>query len=128
MKDNKQEALDHFGKFIAENLRDRAMKHYDLMAQGHWKSPSILIVQERIVNLSQEQKDIMRRCLLSSVDSAIHDFLFKLQKQADFENRIEILVDGENIVECSDGIHGEMFLEDGWFARFSKDGEPPDKY
>ncbi len=41
-----------------------------------------------------------------------------------FGNRICVTVDGINIVEESDGIYGEIFSENGWFAKYSKDGEP----
>jgi hypothetical protein len=61
---------------------------------------------------------------VSSVDKAIHDFLFKLQEVADFEDDIQVLVDGENGAGLSDGIHGELFGEDGWQARYSKFGKP----
>ena len=46
----------------------------------------------------------------------MHDFLFALQKIDD----IQILVDGQNIVELSDGIHGEAYSDEGWFAKYSR--------
>lgn len=101
------------------------MEHYDMLAKGRWKAPSLQKLQKAHSTFTTAQKRVVRRCVLDSVDSAIHDFLFKLQEQADFENRIQVLVDGNDVVKCSDGLHGEMFGEDGWYAKYSKDGEPP---
>ncbi len=61
-----------------------------------------------------------KTAVISTIDSAIHDFLFALQEQADFDNTIQIFVNGNNIVEMSDGIHGESFSKEGWNAKFSK--------
>jgi len=43
-----------------------------------------------------------------------------VQEEAEAGNEIQILVDGENIAELSDGLQGESFSEDGWNAKFSK--------
>jgi hypothetical protein len=40
-----------------------------------------------------------------------------------FKEGIALLVDGKNLVELSDGLHGESLGADGWNARFSKYGE-----
>ncbi len=116
--------LDKFGRFIMENLRDPALERYDGLARGHQKAPSLAQLQADLQSLSEEQRAIVRRCVVSAVDSAIHDFLFKLQEVADFEDDIQVLVDGKNVVRLSDGIHGELFGEDGWQARYSKFGKP----
>ena len=63
---------------------------------------------------------------LAVVDTGLHDFLFALQQIADFDNDINVLVDGKNIVEQSDGLHGELFGDNGWFARYSKHGQNPE--
>jgi hypothetical protein len=55
-----------------------------------------------------------------------HDFLFKLQEQADFGHRIEVRVVGLNIENQGEGLHYEPFGPDGWRARFSRYGEPPE--
>ena len=38
----------------------------------------------------------------------------------DFDNDIQIIVDSENVVELSDGIHGEAYSEKSWYAKYSK--------
>jgi hypothetical protein len=110
-----------------ENLRDRCLEHFELLAKGKWRAPSLQTLQAEVAELNEHQREIARRCIVASLDSAIHDFLFKLQEQADFENDIQVIVDGENVVPLSDGIHGEPYGDDGWQARFSKYGVRPDQ-
>jgi hypothetical protein len=65
-----------------------------------------------------------QRCVVAALDHALHDFLFKLQEQADFEHAIEVRVHGENVENLGEGLHYELLGPDGWRARFSRYGEP----
>ena len=60
------------------------------------------------------------------IDSAIHDFLFRLQEQADSEHPVHVLVRGVNVIDASDGLHGEPYGRNGWQARFSRFRQAPD--
>ena len=118
--------LDHFGEFVSRELRDKFIEHVDDLCNARWKSPGLQALQAALQRLSTEQKALVHRAAVSAADAAVHDFLFQLQERADFENRIRVLVDGEDVVSISDGIHGEAFSEDGWYARFSRFGIHPD--
>ncbi|MDJ0942604.1 MAG: hypothetical protein QNJ30_04030 [Kiloniellales bacterium] len=107
-------------------FRDRAIDRYDLLARGHFKAPRDQELQNDLASLSAAQRDIVRNCVIDCVDGGLHDFLFALQETADFENEVRVMVDGKNVAEISDGLQGELFSEDGWFARFSAYGEPAD--
>ena len=109
------------------NLRDRAIEHHDLLAKGHWKAPSLQRLQRDLNALNKKQLSIVRRCVVSAVDAGIHDFLFALQELAESEDDIQVLVQGENIGKTSDGLHGELFSDEGWYARFSAYGKPPEE-
>lgn len=111
--------LDKFGKFIVDNLRDKGISFAELLLIGHWKATSLQNLHNELGKLSDSQKEAVKKAVISAMDSAIHDFLFALQEQEE----IQIMTDGENVVELSDGIHGEQFSEEGWFAKFSKYGE-----
>lgn len=120
---NEQQALDRFGQVIMSDLRDRSIDFFELLVEGHWKSPSLEKLQAELQGFDEEQINLVRTILIRSVDRGIHDFLFKLQEQADFENDIEIKVQGVDIIQSSDGLQGELFTTDGWMANFSKYGE-----
>lgn len=112
--------VDKFGKFIVENLRDKGIDFAEGLLKKHWKAPSLLEMQNEIANLNDTQKTAFINAITETIDGAIHDFLFAFQEQADFDNEIQILVDGQNIVELSDGIHGEAYSDEGWFAKYSR--------
>ncbi len=123
MSENR-ESLDKFGRFVMEQLRDKALGKLDLLITPH-RSPSYAALQRELAGLSERKRAMVQECVRICIDSAIHDFLFKIQERADFENDIQIFVDGRNVVKLSDGIHGEPFGEDGWQARFSHYGQKP---
>ena len=108
--------VDKFGKFIVENLRDKGIDFAEGLLSKHWKAPSLLDMQNEIANLNDIQKTAFIKAVTETIDGAMHDFLFALQEI----NDIQILVDGQNIVELSDGIHGEAYSSDGWFEKYSK--------
>ncbi len=115
--------LDRFGRLIVTCLRDHAIDHYDTLANQQNAAPGLQKLQTDLAALSPEQRDVARRCVVSAIDTALHDFLFGLVEAHDFEKGIEVLVDGQNVVELSDGLHGEQFSENGWIAKFGKHPE-----
>jgi hypothetical protein len=80
-------------------------------------------LQTDLAELSLKQRDVVRRCVISAIDTGLHDFLFGLMEAHDFEKGIEVLADGKNVVELSDGLNGEQFSEAGWIARFGNHPE-----
>ena len=117
-----KQSLDIFGEFLVKNLRDKGIGNTETLLSNKSKSPSNLKIQTEIGQFNEPQKDLIKEIVIKSIDVAIHDFLFSLQELADFENNIQISVNGKNIVELSDGIHGESYSENGWNAKFSKYG------
>ena len=115
--------LDQFGKFFVENLRDKGIGHAEVLLNNKSKAPSSLDLQSELNKFNDLEKELIMKTVISSIDVAIHDFLFALQELADFDNNIKIMVDDENIVELSDGIHGESYSDDGWNARYSQFGD-----
>lgn len=118
---NDENELDSFGKILMEGLRDSSINYFDMLSEGKWKAPDLQTLQTDLKIFNEEQISIMRRALISSIDTGIHDFLFKLQQQE--EEGIAIVVNGKNLADISDGLHGELFTEDGWYQRFSEYGE-----
>lgn len=111
--------VDKFGKLVVTQLRDSAIDFYDGLAKAHWKSQSHQQLQADLATLTAAQRDIARGCVVACVDTAMHDFLFALTESNDFA----IEVDGKNIIDLSDGLHGEPYTEDGWIAKFGKHPE-----
>ena len=80
--------------------------------------------------MSPDELSVVRRAVISAVDNGMHDFLFAVGEHHDHDNSIQVLVDGHDVADVSDGLHGEQFTEDGWIARYgaySEDGDPVDR-
>src|SRR5262245_2940355 len=118
--------VEKFGALVVARLRDSAIDHADGLLAGRWKSADTKALQLALAQLSPEQRQLVRRVVVTSVDSGLHDFLFALGQAHDAQQGIAVVVDGRNIGALSDGMHSEPFGEEGWFARFSKHGPHPD--
>ncbi|MDQ6423622.1 hypothetical protein RB620_29865 [Paenibacillus sp. LHD-117] len=116
-----ENALDKFGKLVMKDLRDSSISYFDKLIEGKWKAPSLQNLQNDLKIFNEDQINIIRRALVSSLDTGIHDFLFRLQNEE--EDGVIIEVNGQNLAELSDGLNGELFTEDGWYHRFSEYGE-----
>ena len=109
-----------FGEFLVKHLHDETVEYFDRLAVGKWKSPATQPLQNELAKLSPKQRELVRRCILQSLRSGMHQFLFALGEAHDFNRGIAVVVDGVNIAEQSDGLQGEMFGDDGWLAKYSK--------
>ncbi len=109
-----------FGKLIVTSLRDRAIDFFDMAAEGKWKAPALQSLQSDLSALTTAQRQIVRKCVIAAIDSGMHDFLFALQTNNDAKDRIEVLANGQNVAELSDGLHGEQFGKNGWITKFGK--------
>jgi hypothetical protein len=118
--------LDKFGEFVVTKLRDAVIDHADVLLAAHSKAPGLQALQAELRRLTPDQRAIVRRCVVESVDSGLHDFLFALQEEYDAGGGVLVVVDGKSVAAESDGLHGEPYTVDGWYARFSKHGSHSD--
>lgn len=112
--------LDIFGEFVVLNLHDKMLFDLDTLLKSGWKSPGLQNIQSRIQNLSECEKALVREIVLRIIEAGMHDFLFALQEEYDNKGLLHFFVEGEDVAGLSDGIHGEIFGDDGWINRFSK--------
>lgn len=113
------QAVEKFGRLIVKALRDGAIGFIERAVKGQWKAPSLHRLQSDLASLTPEQREVVRRCLVRAIDTGLHDFLFALVEVNDRDQGVEVIVDGQNVVELSDGLHGEPFV-DGWIAKYSQ--------
>src|SRR5262245_16181811 len=113
-------AANQFGEFIVKSLWDRSIGFFDKLDLGHWKAPRLQQLQKDLATLSPEQVALVRRCVVESLGNGLHDFLFAIGEARDLDKGIAVVVDGVNIVDQSDGLHGEIFGPEGWMAKYAK--------
>jgi hypothetical protein len=105
--------LQKFGKFVVEKIWDEPIEHHLLMQNSHWNSPEVQELQGAIVALPGDQKALTLKAVRYAVYTSLHYLLHGLQEAHDLHQGIEVLVDGKNVAELSDMLHGEFFGEDG---------------
>lgn len=115
----KEKASSKFGKFVVDSIRNRALEQNQMLLEGKLKGHSIQSIQERVLKLDPEIREIIREIVVDAFNTATHDFLFAVQDAHDRELGIEVFVDGLNVAEASGMLHGECVGEDGWIERFS---------
>ncbi len=130
MMDQERAVLELFGQFLIKHLRDRVLSFYDNLAHGKWKAPSLLPLQEELARWNPEQREVVKQVVVQAIDHALHDFLFQIEEaglngiDGTGEHDLQIIVDGIALAGLSDGLHGLLFGEDGWEAKYST--FPPD--
>ena len=58
------------------------------------------------------------------IDVEIARVLFAIEEQANVDHAIKVVVNNVNIETASDGLTGELYGENGWFAKLSKHHAP----
>ena len=118
MSDN---ILDNFGEVLMRSVRDRTISNWDKILNGKMKGLSAQQVMEKTEEFSEEQKEILKWIIPKIVDVGLHNFLAMIEEYEDIN--VEVVTNGErgNIRELSDGLAGELYTEDGWISKFSKE-------
>jgi hypothetical protein len=134
------EALDRFGREVVVAARDAGIWWFD---QGVARAPRPIPdtaapdVQATIADynalaaLPPEVRQLTRRMVTQAVDNAMQALFMRLDDEARDAgatltiNGVELLTTAAN-EKSWPGLHGGLFTERGWYARFSKYGERGD--
>lgn len=113
--------LDFFGELLMTRVRDKAISEWDRIMDGRAKGITAKVVKKALENFSEEQKKTVGWLLPKVVDSTIHHLLWTFEQ----ELVVDIVVKKESgtvnsIRDLSDGLSGELYTQDGWIVRFSK--------
>jgi len=109
--------LNKFGEFIVQTLRDRMFDDLERYLSGSSKAPAAQKLQGQLSGFTDEQKQVLRDLVEELTTIGMHDLLFAV---SDSGGEVRILVDGQDVAKLSDGLHGEIFGDEGWIVRFSK--------
>jgi len=113
--------LDKFGEVLIQSVRDRTISNCDKILNGQMKGITAQQVMEKLDGFSEEQKETLKWIVPKFVDIGLHNFLAMIEENENI--RVEVVINGEvgNVRELSDGLAGELYTEDGWISRFSKE-------
>lgn len=109
--------LDFFGETLINEVRDRTIEQYDMTTDGRMKDEQSQRLSKEIAKMDDKDKKIIQKIIPEIVDLALHNMLCMLEDNPE----IEVNINDENINEVSDGLAGELYTEDGWIQRFTKE-------
>lgn len=113
--------LDYFGKMLISSVRDETITSWDMILNGKMKGITAQQVREKMSNFNDEQIEVLRWLIPKITDSSLHNLLVMFEQND--EIKIEVY-DGQknnDIKQISDGLEGELYTDDGWIKRFSKE-------
>lgn len=134
IREPESDPLEVFGSFVMTYIRDIAIGTMESLLDSDRDSPWCRQLRGELGTLSVDQRALVRRATVVAVDVAIHGLLSQLQEEVDLRadpdlaslaDGIEIRVRGATVPKLGDDMHGRVWNEDGWYAKYSKYGEPP---
>ena len=108
--------LNEFGEVLIKEVRDRTIRLFDKKVQGMMRDRDSQLLFEKISKLSEEQKLLISEIIPQVVDLSLYNILCMFEEHDEFQ----IVRDGENIADISDGLSGELYTSDGWIEKFSE--------
>ena len=105
------EDLDDFGKSVITHFYDKGMDYLKMLCEQQYKVDKNL--QKQITGLGDAGVKILEKACMSTLDTALHDFLFALQNSFDRGSKFSFIVGDTNVAEYSDGLNGELYGDTG---------------
>ncbi|MBN2267706.1 MAG: hypothetical protein JW725_05225 [Candidatus Babeliaceae bacterium] len=117
-----KEALDKFGSILMHKVRDAAISDWKMIIRGKMRDQRSQEIHQTLKNFGITEQNTIEALVPEIVDTALHHFLWMLEDEEDIE--LAINCSGERIESIkreSDGLCGELYSDNGWIARFSKE-------
>jgi len=111
---------DKFGAFFVQKLRDPMLDRLEKLLSHRCISRDTQILVDQLAGFTDAQKQVVRDTVSELITAGMHDLLFAIQEDADAGGPVKVLMDGQEVAKLSDGLHGEIFGDEGWIVRFSK--------
>ena len=122
MIDNKETALNHFGKCVIEEVYDRALYSAIRIAKQSTTNRIDLEGYNTFSNLTSEQQEKICDLLNETVIDTIYRFLEMIEEH---DNEFKIIVENDNkkysLTDISEKMGSEIAdLDEGWIKHFSQ--------
>ena len=109
-------ALEKYGELFINEVRDNTIDCFEKIFNGTMKGITAREIQEKTGKFKDSEKKEILWIITKAIDQCIYNMLFMTEEH----DEIEIIYQGENIAEISDGLSGELYSEDGWIGKYSK--------
>ena len=114
-------ALDKFGHLLMRNVRDEAIIDWEMIIDGRMEGDLAEKIREVLRNVSETDKNVLLQLIPGVVDTVLHHLLWTTEQQSDLQVGIKIDDRIEELRNISDGLPGELYTDDGWIARYSRE-------
>lgn len=108
--------LEEFGKTLISDVRDRTIRNIDSIVIGKMKDYSSQEMYKKISCMDINQKELINQLISMTVDFTLHNFLEMFESHED----IQLIINNQNLNLLSDGLAGELYTEDGWIQKYTK--------
>lgn len=117
----RQEVLDHLGQRLMHEVRDRAIVQWDHTIEGRIRGVMGRAAAEKLAGLQPEHVEALRWLIPRIVDTTLHHVLWWLEGDESVDLVVLAGTEGSaSARDTSDGLCGELYTEDGWIMRFSR--------
>ena len=116
MVKNMEDVLNEFGKILITEVRDGTIDSMNKMIDGTMKGTIDKLIRKKISILDKEQIEVLKWLIPEIVDFSLDSMLFMFEGHPD----LQLVFQGVDLKEVSDGLSGELYTEDGWIQKFSK--------
>jgi hypothetical protein len=114
-------ALDKFGQLLMRDVRDEAITDWKMIIDGRMKGDLAEKIREMLRNVSETDRKVLLQLIPGVVDTVLHHLLWTTEQQSDLQVGIKIDDRIEELREISDGLPGELYTDDGWISRYSRE-------
>ena len=110
------DVLNYFGEILIRDVRDKTIHRFDMRINGKMQDENSQELFEKVSKLNEDSIRLIGEIIPQVVDLSIHNMLCMFEENMEIEVRVE----NECISEITDGLAGELYSEDGWIQKFSK--------
>ena len=111
-----EDILNEFGKILIKEVRDNVINSMNESIDGKRKGIEAQLIQKKIAILNEEQNEVLKELILEIVDCSLDSMLFMIEGDPE----LQLIFQGVDLKEVSDGLSGELYTEDGWIQKFSE--------
>ena len=116
MVKNMEDVLNEFGKILITEVRDGTIDSMNKMIDGTMKGTIAKLIRKKISILDKEQIEVLKWLIPEIVDFSLDSMLFMFEEHPG----LQLVFQGVDLKEVSDGLSGELYTEDGWIQKFSE--------
>jgi hypothetical protein len=103
------------------DVRDEAITDWKMIIDGRMKGDLAEKIREMLRNVSETDRKVLLQLIPGVVDTVLHHLLWTTEQQSDLQVGIKIGDRIEELREISDGLPGELYTDDGWISRYSRE-------